>query len=255
VFVTGGSTAFGTGAPDDDRTIPGYLERELRTALGRDVEVINAANTAWASTHERNWIEDRLIELEPDLVVSLSGINDVHWALLGRNVLSMRAYADEHWFALVANLYRRAGAPLPDPVEVTTGRVEAPMVARRLARNARSAAASLASEDAAYLFALQPALAVTGKALSRKERWQRSLIDQRFGAGARDHVVQSYAEIRRSLAPAASPRVPFTDLSGVFDTLGADTEIFLDSYHFGDRGNEIIARALVGEVAALLEER
>ncbi|HKC51856.1 MAG TPA: hypothetical protein VKF60_13755, partial [Myxococcota bacterium] len=50
IFVTGGSTAFGVGAPSQDRTITGYLEallaRELEPATAVQYEVWNTANTA-----------------------------------------------------------------------------------------------------------------------------------------------------------------------------------------------------------------
>jgi len=82
IILTGGSTAFGSGAPAQDRTIAGYLEKLLTETPTRDAidryEVVTAANPAWATTHERILIENRLSELEPDLVISFSGDNDVN---------------------------------------------------------------------------------------------------------------------------------------------------------------------------------
>src|SRR5262245_16339154 len=57
IFVTGGSTAFGAGAPSQETTISAYLESQLNNGLersaGRRCEVYTFANPAWASTQER----------------------------------------------------------------------------------------------------------------------------------------------------------------------------------------------------------
>ena len=103
IFLTGGSTAYSSGAPSQERTIAGYLEeklnREIGPVTGHRYEVIIAANCAWASTHERIIIENKLMELEPDLVVSFSGNNDVLWGSVGRGR------------DVVLHVYRRAFSP------------------------------------------------------------------------------------------------------------------------------------------------
>ena len=72
--------------------------------LNKNYEVFTMATPAWASTHERIMIENRLSDLEPDLVVSLSGNNDVHWGAKNRNVLWFRAYHDEFYFDLLDDI-------------------------------------------------------------------------------------------------------------------------------------------------------
>jgi hypothetical protein len=49
-------------------------------------------------------------------------------------------------------------------------------------------------------------------------------------------------------APSTGPRFGYLDYSDVFDRCGAEEEVFLDSYHFGDRGNEIIAARLCDDL-------
>lgn len=253
IFLTGGSTAFGCGAPDDERTISGYLERELQVRTARDVEVIDAANPAWASTHERSWIIDRLVDFQPDLVISLSGNNDVHWGAKGRNVLFMRTYAEEHFFDELSWLYARAHERLPDVVPISEERVAPELVARRLARNVRQSLHALGDQGARYLFALQPDLAVTRKPLTRKERWQRRIMDDRFGPGAVEYFRESYGAIRGALERLAADGLVVADLTDAFDDTPTGQEVFLDSYHFGDRGNDILARRLATAVAPLIE--
>lgn len=252
VFVTGGSTAFGSGAPDDDRTVAGYLERALSAEwtprTGRRYEIVNAANPAWASTQERLWIQHHVRHFAPDLVISLSGNNDIHWARLGRDVTWMRSYADQHFFDLVRGIYARSGvATLPDVVPVSDEPLPVDGIAPRLAENLALTARTLDCDGVPYVFALQPTLAASGKPLSDRER--EILEAERLAPGTAVYFADAYARIRASLAGANLVGFRFVDLSGVFDAASPEDEIFLDSYHFGDRGNERIARALSEAIA------
>jgi hypothetical protein len=48
------------------------------------------------------------------------------------------------------------------------------------------------------------------------------------------------------------PNFHFADLSTGFDQRTAGDEIFLDSYHFGDRGNRIMAEEIFEVIRPLL---
>lgn len=241
IFLTGGSTAYGSGAPDQERTIAGYLQRRLNGtgAPALEYEVITAANPAWSSTQERILIENRLSELAPDLVLSFSGNNDVFWGEAGRNVLWFRIGADEHFLRLAEEAYRLGGgAPLPQIPVDESGVVATEEVARRLRKNIQLASSALELEQVPYLFVLQPTLAVSRKALSPREG---DFLDHKA-----PYYRQAYRHIRDVLGELSAPRLRIEDLSGMFDGHGADQEIFLDSFHFGDRGNALIADALHG---------
>ena len=47
--------------------------------------------------------------------------------------------------------------------------------------------------------------------------------------------------------------VAYTNLRNIFDDVPADQDVFLDSYHFGDRGNDLIARAMAQALLAPTE--
>ena len=244
IFITGGSTAFGTGAIDQDRTIGGFLasilEKELSPETGRTYEVVTAANPAWASTQERIFIENRLSELEPDLIISVSGNNDVHWGKRGRNVLWYRTYSDQYFFALVRDTYRASGRrDFPEIIEVDSTEVAPELVASRLTKNVDITAYVLAAEKIEYVFALQPTLALTHKRLTARE--SQALTDV-------DYFRRAYALVDSSLAGLAGPRLHYVSLTDIFDELDEQTDVFIDSYHFGDRGNEMIARRLYEEI-------
>ena len=244
IFLTGGSTAFGSGAPSQEAIVGAYLENQLNNRSnslgGVRYEVLTLANPSWTSTHERIVIENRLSELAPDLVISLSGSNDVHWAGAGQNVFWFRTYAEQHFWELL-NAARKLGGlqPMPEVVPPTAP-VPPARVAERLEKNVRLSTMALALIDACYVFVLQPGLAVSSKPLSTREQELRT----KLAASALENFSSCYEQIKTRLAAISHERFLFLDRSDVFADLSATDEIFLDSYHFGDRGNEILAQAI-----------
>ncbi len=240
IFFTGGSTAYGNGAPSDDTTIAGYLNailaRELTPATGLNYEVFTMANSAWASTHERIVIENLLSELQPDMVIAFSGNNDVHWGALGRDILWFRSYADEFFLSLIKVVYKITGQPaIPENIRIEPGPVAPSIVAERLLKNARISAFVLSEAKSDYVFVLQPTLAVSNKELTPRER--ERVVQQ-------DYFRECYALISKGLASLYEEHYRFIDLSGMFDDESEQEETFLDSYHFGDKGNRKIAERI-----------
>ncbi|MEZ6188507.1 MAG: SGNH/GDSL hydrolase family protein [Planctomycetota bacterium] len=253
VFLVGGSTAYGSGAPGDDATVGAFLERAL-AAEGIEVEVRTFASPAWTSTHERIAIEHRVRGWEPDLVIALSGANDTYWSQFGHDTLWQRTYEDSHFYALLEATYERAGQPLGDAVGPPhTSPLAPPGVVSRFAHNAAQARRALG--DVPYLIALQPVLALSEKPLSPRERAHLERAHEKH-AQASDAPFDEAAYWRACFdgyAQALSAaQVEHVDLRGVFDERGAGDEVFLDALHFGDRGNQWIAEALVERAAALL---
>ena len=248
IFITGGSTAFGSGAPSQDKTIAGYLSDMLNRQPTSSVqyEVFTAANPAWASTHERIVIENRLSELEPDIILSFSGNNEVHWGLLGRDVLWFRTYADEFFWGLVNTAYKIAWhTPMPEVVKVNTDPVPPHLVAERLAKNVRLSSYVLSLKGIPYLFFLQPTLAVTKKILTEREH---SFLHKK------DYFLKCYDEIDSRLKSVKIDNFSFVNLSSVFDHVSGKEDIFIDSYHFGDKGNELVAGRIVAHLKQIIDK-
>lgn len=249
IFLTGGSTAYGSGAPSQEQTIGSLLNDLLNKNLskpGLRYEVFTFANPAWASTQERIAIENYLSELQPDLVISLSGNNDVFWADAGRNVLWFSAFSDDYFKTLANTGLKTAGRkelqdlpqarPLPQPVPVQT-------VAYRLEKNVRLGAHALQGVD--WVFFLQPTLSVSKKSLSSREK--------DFLSNSKEYYVHCYQAIAASLSGVSLKNFKFIDLSGVFDRYGAEDDMFLDQFHFGDKGNAVIAQAILASLAPKIE--
>ncbi len=91
---------------------------------------------------------------------------------------------------------------------------------------------------ARYVVALQPNLAVSTKRITAREQ---TLLGQ-LGDERRQHYDAAFAAFRTRLGSVDDARFSWWDLSDVF--AGRSEEIFLDNYHFGDRGNALIGRAL-----------
>jgi len=254
IFLTGGSTAFGSGAPSQDRIIGQYLENFLGAEVSSTrlrYEVFTLANPAWTSTHERIAIENRLSELAPDMVISFSGNNDVHWAGAGRDIFWVRTYGDQHYWDIL-NTARKLGGfrPMKDLLG-TPAPVSPAFVGARLEKNVRLSAIALAMKDANYVFVLQPTIAITSKPLSAREQKMRA----RLLPPALENFAKSYLEMKARLSSIHADRFFYLDQSDAFAGLTASDEIFLDSYHFGDRGNAIVARKIADGLRPILTPR
>ena len=256
IFITGGSTAYGSGAPDQKRTISGYLARILNASLTSSTnmkyEVLTAANPAWASTHERIIIENRLSELEPDMVISFSGNNDVHWAYKGRNILWLRTYADDFFLGLINRAYKFSGyGDLVQIPETEPPPIASSLVAKRLAKNVTLSSYVLSLKKATYFFFLQPSLAVTKKGLTDNEL---RLLDDKKEKHQKEktYFAKCYAKMDSSLKNLKIDNFRFVNLSDIFDDMDEGEDIFLDSYHFGDKGNEVAARNIFRHIKPVI---
>jgi lysophospholipase L1-like esterase len=114
IIVVGGSTAFGTGLQNDDETFEQRLEHLL------NAEVINAAVIGHGSGQELVYLLTELVDLQPDLVITLNGWNDYSHGLrsptskfLGSNGFSqleeqlkkLKSVTDGSFLTRVSTLY------------------------------------------------------------------------------------------------------------------------------------------------------
>jgi hypothetical protein len=251
VFLTGGSTAFGSGAESDADTIAGQFEgllnRDHAPRTGRRYEVVTAAIPAWSTTHERVLIENRIVELGPDRIVMFSGFNDVLWGEYLSDIHWFFTFYDQHYISLLNQVQQRVGLPPVGPVRILEpSKPDCATIARRAARNVVYAAFAAQQVKAELVFALQPNVFSTGKSLTPREKRVR---DRQREWPARFNAC--YAELRRALAAIAMPGYRFLDLSALFAEVPAERELFIDTSHFAGHGNAIVAR----ELAKALEWR
>lgn len=252
VFVTGGSTAFGSGAEGDDRTIAGQLEsmlnRDLKPRSGLDYQAVTVAVPAWSTTHERIMIENRIADLAPDRIVMFSGFNDVLWGQYFSDVDWFFTFYDQHYIALLNQVHQRVGLPPVGPTRILTeNKADCATVAARARRNVVHAAFAARLAGAEVVFALQPNIFTMGKTpTAREER-----VRQRNPEWPKIWN-ECFDRMRAALGSIDAPNYRFVDLSRLFADVPAGQELFIDSSHFAGAGNTIVARALAD---ALVWER
>ena len=77
IIVTGGSTIFGVGSSDNSTTVPSIIERIINQRLDLRAEVVNMAMRGANSFQEMLLVNRYLAENRADLILSISGVNDV----------------------------------------------------------------------------------------------------------------------------------------------------------------------------------
>ena len=252
ILITGGSAAYGSGAPSQDSTLGGYLNKILNSELSfstkKKYEVYTLANPAWTSTHEMIIIETRLAKLNPNIVISFSGNNDVHWGLSGHNIDCFRSYADQHYWNIIQSVYKLAGYGYQhDIIKIASSSIPPDVVASRLVDNIKLASFTLSLNQARYVFILQPTLYVTSKALSPHEKEMRNIQYEKYFS-------QCYQDIKQKLHKLNISNLTFIDESDAFKGLTSNDCIFIDSYHYGDRGTEFIAKKIFKDMRNIISQ-
>ena len=261
VYVFGGSTAWGWGAPDWG-TIPAYLQQQLERQYAEPVCVVNYGENAYVSTQN---VIQLLLLLDsgdvPDAVVFLDGVNDVLAAsqnrapLVHQNFEEIAALFEKPVHPLVAwvrdlntvelfhTLARQTGL---SAATGSTGAGTAPddlagAVARTYLNNYRIVAALAASFQFRYYFFLQPYILEGDKALTPEEQNMLTGLNWVFNldAAVTDLFAGTYSQIE-----ASRPEHEYLySLTGVFDD--APGQIWLDTWgHITPVGNEMAAVAI-----------
>jgi len=76
IFTLGGSTTYGS-ASNDDETWPAYLQQIINDeSSGKKIQVLNAGVSAATTESEYEMIRNKIISLEPDLIIMYDGWND-----------------------------------------------------------------------------------------------------------------------------------------------------------------------------------
>ena len=254
IVLIGGSAAFGWSASDDAHAPGALLEAEL-ARRSRPVEVIQAGCPAYTATQEALYLSHELIEYEPDLVISLTGYNDLMatqpgW--FGADVFSQIERRLEPAYGLGSTLAngtaigraisRRFEAPQSDAPAV----LSASEAGARFRRGALTMSALVPDR---LLVALQPCFLAhpRGTRPKAEEEWLAQFI-----VGDRARMEGLYASVRdeelAALREVEKRGARTVDLTAPFQNV--DEMIFMDLCHLDDKGYELLARRLADEVLA-----
>jgi len=293
VFLMGGSTGYGLHslsrhAQDvypvirNDETIDHYLEEILRDAVpGYRVEVINAAITSFQSHHHLIYLNQKILDYDPDLVLFLDGFNDYYeWrpgfdqfrdyayqerahAFLSEPSVSAWAHFTGWWLFRKSHFVHVLGKAMKNVGLMLGGGGERPVIdvpralvnlrdnaERNFVKMVERNALVLQHEDVDAIFALQPEIAFEqSKEFSPLE----SLIYEEM----QSHWPENYIAFKNAARPivlgylqqaAAVGDAQVADLTDVYGSVEGD--VYTDYCHLTPRGNAGLAEA----VAPLVEE-
>lgn len=246
IFITGGSAAWGSGASAQAKTISYVLEqilnKEMTAKTGYRYEVVNTAFPGWSTTHERLLIEQRLLQMHPDIVLMFSGNNDVHWTRNGRDIRWFYGPLDQNYMLLLNELYKSSGhSEWSFALPASSHPIASADLALITARNVEDAAVAVSRANARLIFVLQPNVVSVTKHLSKRERQLPEMQNKAYWD-------DSYRALRQELGRIKVTNFKFLDFSQLFGEFDENTELFVDSYHFADEGYGHIARTLAGQI-------
>lgn len=289
IFVTGGSVAWGSGVRQD-QLYSTLLEKSLNEkhgASGCRIRVISTGVIGHVSTQERIIVENIVLDYAPDIVVMLTGANDIYNGYRGNDILRNQDFLD------IRDTIERRGNPLfvidgfPeamhafDPPRIdqyhsrlhflwdearynralASGDLERKIRAsslpveqtlERTLRNIHLLRTVLRREGVALAVYLQPYLTTTSKKLTD---WEEDLLQvPRSKIGWPEYSVKAYALYREKL-PLDAKVEEYQYEDGDVAAAREAESIFVDGFHFGDRGNQLIAVDLASFLEPLISER
>jgi lysophospholipase L1-like esterase len=286
IIVTGGSTIFGVGSSDNSTTVPSILERIINARLNLRAEVVNMAMRGGNSFQEMLLVNRYLAENRADLVLAISGVNDVSYGhqltpvedrFLGRrvwnNAVSLVHRAERgdlivinlvhklrSWSYTFDFLYRklkrdsrpvRAGSlAFAAPLKLNIRRDASIDMKQRAKITAThfAAANQISNMNAAnFIMILQPSL-FTKKNWSAEEshRIKKRKWSDETLKTYRQAQDQYYEAFRKTQKP-----FQFIDLSGIFAE--SNDTLYIDHVHYNDLAAEKFAENIFESIQPSLQ--
>ena len=268
VLVLGGSTSWGLGASSNDATVRGALRRQLNARGGASYRVMSGAFLGYLARQEMIVLTEFLETFDPDVIVSLTGHNDVmsimhdtggvlqRWesrtleeAVTNQlkpmdTLTALRKVAGSLGiWRLVVYLRETAPPRRRDGPGVRYDAERSQRLAARVTEFHRINAEFAARHGRRYVIAMQPDIYSTRKPMGDEEKSVR----ERFTAISRN-VETVYPQYREDLARslAGLPGVTFVDLRERFDAIAEP--LFIDDCHLIDRGYDLIAAGIAAAI-------
>ncbi len=266
IIFYGGSTMWGTGAPDE-ATIPSHVG-DLLTRKGIDTEIVNRGETGYVTTQEVIDLLRRLQEGDiPHVVVFFDGANDVFTAYqqgvagwpqneYHRMEEFNLSQPDRRWKLPLLFLRNSAVARLVRGILHKTGllqhRISAPAhpdslaseVVERYAANIRMVEALARAYGFKVLFYWQP-VTFTKTPLTPYEAREAARLQ---------YLEPFYATVNRHIrARRERLSIHFHDISHLFD--GEPAPMFIDWCHLSPEANRRIALRMAEDLALLLSTK
>ena len=225
ILAVGNSCTFGVGV-NDDETWPARLERIMGEESGVESEVINAGVPGYSSFQGRRYLEERGLDLEPDLVIACFGFNDADaWGSEGDAEMARRVEGTG-WERVLSRsaLFRGTSRLLKGGGGETEGERRPRVEGEELNENLVEMNRICAERGARLMLLVWP---------FRKQRERNDPVPILF----QPVLIQTGEE----------EQIPVINLIGPF--LASDETPFLDHIHASESGCDIVAH----EIADILE--
>lgn len=291
IFVTGGSTAWGAGV-NQEQLYTYLLESMLEEEYPEiDFQVISTGVGVYSSVQERIMVENRLRWYDPDIVMMLSGWNDVFFGYIGQNIfeeqntvlvseifeprmfvgadgwqldpdytdaepffLSPPVFSDYDFVSLylIDQVRYRLFANTTD-VQTEIAQVQTPTdeLANIIISNIEIVDFIADQADFDFVYYLQPSLYSVNKPLGIYEEAILANMEQSY-LGLNDYHTEGYA-VLQSLLRDLSIQNDFTYRDGNELFVNEVRDVFADHVHLGDRGNRILAEDMLEILIPLID--
>jgi len=234
IVVIGGFAVFGGSVPGDDMTFCGLLEKNLKSKYEKEIEVINAGVPAFVSMQELILLEDKIIAMEPDMIIVFDGFNDC-LTILKREKRPNYPW----WFSEIERVYYTSITKLFMEKRLKKYR-PTKHILKWLNKKRQEAVKRKYEINSGQIGFYRRNLDLMCH-LAESYGIEVALVFQ---------PVIMYKKVKASTAMRVAARdnnVTFIDGTKFFN--GAKECIFIDEVHFNQRGNEIVADSLVDSIS------
>lgn len=268
VFIIGGSTVWGTGSSSENTTIPAQLQKMLDNLKTRTkFEVVNAGEVGYQSTQELIYFHRKILQYNPDMIIVFDGRNDIHVSHKGYytpeinhdTILVLRKHLDTslsslfyHFQRVVLDisffrhssflqLLRNLGTQKVEKSTYGIGKVN-PIAADEYVKNIELIATIAKAKGIKSVFFFQPTLGCGNKPYSE---YEKKIIQRIKDTSNWLEVLQVMMPLteKKFLEMGKRNNITTISLADLFDNINGT--IYVDSAHYTDEGNKLIAREML----------
>mgnify|MGYP001261080439 CR=1 FL=1 len=256
IFVLGGSVLYGLYSTSDETTISGYLQNYFdESNANYNVNVINAGANGHSSFDETILIKNKILDLDPDLIIVFDGWNDLAKPIMETSdeyaemekfaqysLVIRKYYKTIQLYELVERIWEKQFVKTVN----TEPNIENMQEKGNLWQKRWNEICELSQkENFDIILTLQPYLGGGDKPLTE---WEKKSFKE-F-----EHMSpsSSYYIMKEKLGELDNCSTT-KDLTKIFDT--ENELIYFDYVHFGDKGNKIVAKELFDISSPLLKNK
>ena len=248
IFLVGGSTMFGVGSSSDETTIPGYLEKQFSNEQNK-IEIINAGIPKAYSISEIEYIENKLIQYNPNLIIIYDGWND-----LTKNFQEFYT-SEESSSTDIIRIINRGDYQTPKiilqhyfkwknhNISINFDSTNIEEKSSSWIKSWTNTCENLNEKNIKVIVILQPILGSGNKILSSEEEKYFSMYDSQNAS----KYYEIYAEKLQLLENSCYKTLDYRD---AFDNY--KNTIYFDSGHVGDLGNKIIGDRIYEDISDII---